>query len=208
MKVTITTHSPGSRIDSLVTICTSWSECTIVNHTTTIMGGKGSVTMKSYLNMRWHRQTAYAMCHLGKQHTNLCGYICTGWVKKNVPSDKIWHYCTKSWDKWNPFSGYWSWCTCRFAVENSIDRSRNVWVISAWKRRTSFAPTQGLHFSSLWNVLSDMRFHCFNELWMWKIWKNIMLNIPVTVLLLLFIFFIHMTKYVNCSICVYLAHNH
>ena len=36
----ITTHSPGSRIDSLVTICTSWSECTIVNLTTTIMGGK------------------------------------------------------------------------------------------------------------------------------------------------------------------------
>ena len=92
--------------------------------------------------------------------------------------------------------------------KNSIDRSRNVWVISAWKRRTSFAPTQGLHFSSLWNVLSDMRFHCFNELWMWKIWKNIMLHIPVTVLLLVFIFFIHMTKYVNCSICVYLAHNH
>ena len=92
--------------------------------------------------------------------------------------------------------------------KNSIDRSRNVWVISAWKRRTSFAPTQGLHFSSLWNVLSDMRFHCFNELWMWKISKNIMLHIPVAVLLLLFIFFIHMTKYVNCSICVYLAHNH
>ena len=42
---------------------------------------------------------------------------CTGWVKKNVPSDKIWHYCTKSWDKLNPFSGYWSWCTCRFAVQ-------------------------------------------------------------------------------------------
>ena len=41
----------------------------------------------------------------------------TGRVKKNVPSDKIWHYCTKSWDKWNPFSGYWSWCTCRFAVQ-------------------------------------------------------------------------------------------
>ena len=37
--------------------------------------------------------------------------------KKKVPSDQIWHYCTKSWDKWNPFSVYWSWCTCRFAVQ-------------------------------------------------------------------------------------------
>ena len=36
----------------------------------------------------------------------------------------------------------------------------------------------------------------------------IMLHKPVTVLLLLFIFFIHMTKYANCSICVYVAHNH
>ena len=54
--------------------------------------------------------------------------------------------------------------------KNSIDRSRKVWVISAWKRRTSFA--QCLHFSSLWNVLSDMRFHCFDEIWMWKIWKK------------------------------------
>ena len=48
--------------------------------------------------------------------------------------------------------------------KNSIDRPRNVWVINAWKRRTSFAPTQGLNFSSLWNVLSDMSFHCFNEI--------------------------------------------
>ena len=32
--------------------------------------------------------------------------------------------------------------------------------------------------------------------------EKIMLHIPVTVLLLLFIFFIHMTKYVNCSISV------
>ena len=31
-----------------------------------------------------------------------------------------------------------------------------------------------------------------------------MLHIPVTVLLLLFIFFIHVKKYGNCSICVYL----
>ena len=55
----------------------------------------------------------------------------------------------------------------------SIDRSRNVRVMSAWKRRTSFAPTQGLHFGSLWNVLSDMTFHGFNEIWMWKIWKQL-----------------------------------
>ena len=38
--------------------------------------------------------------------------------------------------------------------------------------------------------------------------EKIMLHKPVTVLLLLFIFFIHMKKYVTCSICVYLEHNH
>ena len=37
--------------------------------------------------------------------------------------------------------------------------------------------------------------------------EKIMLQNPVTVMLLLFIFFIHMTKYANCSVCVYLAHN-
>ena len=31
--------------------------------------------------------------------------------------------------------------------KNGIDRSRNAWAMSAWKRRTSFAPTQGLHIS-------------------------------------------------------------
>ena len=44
---------------------------------------------------------------------------------------------------------------------------------------------------------------CFNKMWMWKIWKQIMLHKPVTVLLLLFIFFIHMKKYVNCSVCAF-----
>ena len=36
--------------------------------------------------------------------------------------------------------------------------------------------------------------------------EKLMLHKPVTVLLLLFISFIHMTKYVNCSVCVYLEH--
>ena len=35
--------------------------------------------------------------------------------------------------------------------------------------------------------------------------KIMLQNIAV---LLLFIFFIHMKKYVTCSICVYLEHNH
>ena len=47
---------------------------------------------------------------------------------------------------------------------------------------------------------------CFNKIWMWKIWKKIMLHKPITVLLLLFIFFIHMKKYVNCSICAFTLH--
>ena len=38
--------------------------------------------------------------------------------------------------------------------------------------------------------------------------EKIMLYKPVTVLSLLFIFFIHLKKYVNCSIRVYLTHNH
>ena len=29
--------------------------------------------------------------------------------------------------------------------QNGIDRSRNAWAMSACKRRSSFAPTQGLH---------------------------------------------------------------
>ena len=54
---------------------------------------------------------------------------------------------------------------------------------------------------------------CFNKIWeknMETNMENIMLHKPVTVLLLLFIFFIHMKKYVNCSIimCIYFALNH
>ena len=78
------------------------------------------------------------------------GMECTGWVKQNVPSDKICHYCTISWDKWRPDV----YADSRY--KNYIYPTRYLWVMSAWKRRTSFAPTQGLHFSSLWNVLSDM----------------------------------------------------
>ena len=38
--------------------------------------------------------------------------------------------------------------------------------------------------------------------------ETIMFHKPVTVLVLLFIIFIYMKKYVNCSIRVYLAHSH
>ena len=31
--------------------------------------------------------------------------------------------------------------------KNGIDRSSNAWAMSAWKRMTTFAPTQGLHIS-------------------------------------------------------------
>ena len=55
-------------------------------------------------------------------------------------------YCTKSGDKLNPFSWYWSWCTCWFAVQKSC---------------------------SLWNVLSDMSFmqiRCFQSMLFW--WEH------------------------------------
>ena len=72
------------------------------------------------------------------------------------------------------------------------------------KTKDEFAPTQGLHFSSLWNVLSDMSFIALMK-YGCETYGN---NTPVTVLVSLFIFVIHMKKYVNCSIRVYLAHNH
>ena len=84
----------------------------------------------------------------------------------------MWNYRTKSWDKWNPFSTYWSWCTCRFVVQNTgIDRSRNAWAMSAWKRRTSFAPTHGLHISGY--VPRKHRYmYCNSHIssYEWKIW--------------------------------------
>ena len=62
----------------------------------------------------------------------------TGWVK-NVPSDEMWHYRTKSWDKWNPFAidpdvhaDLW--------YKNGIDRSRNSWAMSP----ALWAPENGL----------------------------------------------------------------
>ena len=95
----------------------------------------------------------------------------TGWVKKKSPLtkyDSIAPNIEKNeicfWDI-DPIVHVYS------RYKNSIDRSRNVSVMSAWKWRTSFDPTQGLHFSSLWNVLPDMSFHCFDEIWIWKIWK-------------------------------------
>ena len=53
--------------------------------------------------------------------------------------------------------------------KNGIDRSRNAWAMSAWKRRTTFAPTQGLHISGY--VPSKHRY-CNSHISSheWKIW--------------------------------------
>ena len=53
--------------------------------------------------------------------------------------------------------------------KNGIDRLRNAWAISAWKRRTSFAPTQGLHISG---YVPSKHVHCNSHIssYEWKIW--------------------------------------
>ena len=53
--------------------------------------------------------------------------------------------------------------------KNGIDWSRNAWAMSAWKRRTTFAPTQGLHISGY--VPSRHRY-CKSHIsaYEWKIW--------------------------------------
>ena len=78
----------------------------------------------------------------------------------------MWHYRTKSWDKWNHIdpdvhADLW--------YKNGIGRSRNAWAMSAWKRRTSFAPTQGLLISGY--VASRHRY-CNSHIssYEWKIW--------------------------------------
>ena len=82
------------------------------------------------------------------------------------------------------FSTHWSWCTCRFVVQkNGIDRSRN-----AWKRRTSFAPTQGLHISG---YVPRKHRYCNSHIssYEWKIWIiTRQLRVYVT---LLFAYFSH-----------------
>ena len=103
--------------------------------------------------------------------------------QKKFPSDKIWHYRTKSWDKWYPFATYWSWWTFRFVYQNGIDRSRNAWAMSAWKR-TSFAPTQGLHIRGY--VPSKYRY-CNSHISSYE-WKTRQLRVSVT---LFFPYFSH-----------------
>ena len=50
-----------------------------------------------------------------------------------------------------------------------IDRSRNAWAMSAWKWRTSFAPTQGLHISG---YVPRKHRYCNSHIssYEWKIW--------------------------------------
>ena len=73
--------------------------------------------------------------------------------------------------------------------KNGIDRSRNAWAMSACKRRTSFAPTQGLLISGY--VPSKHR-HCNSHIssYEWKIWiiTTRQLRVYVT---LLFPYFSH-----------------
>ena len=73
--------------------------------------------------------------------------------------------------------------------KNGIDRSRNAWDMSAWKRITTFAPTQGLHISGY--VPSRHRY-CNSHIssYEWKIWiiTTRQLRVYVT---LLFPYFSH-----------------
>ena len=66
--------------------------------------------------------------------------------------------------------------------KNGIDRSKNAWAMSAWKRRTSFAPTQGLHISGY--VPSRHRY-CNSHIssYEWKIWIIITRQLRVYVTL-------------------------
>ena len=53
--------------------------------------------------------------------------------------------------------------------KNGIDRLRNAWAMSAWKRRATFAPTQGWHISGY--VPSRHRyFNSHISPYEWKIW--------------------------------------
>ena len=56
--------------------------------------------------------------------------------------------------------------------KNGIDRSRNAWTMSAWKRRTSFAPTQGLHISMISGYVPSKHRYCNSHIssYEWKIW--------------------------------------
>ena len=76
------------------------------------------------------------------------------------------HYRTNSWDKSNPFSTYWSWCTCRYMVQ------KWYWSIEkymSYERRTTFAPTQGLHISG---YVPSRHGYCNSHIssYEWKIW--------------------------------------
>ena len=51
---------------------------------------------------------------------------------------------------------------------DGIDRSRNAWAMSAWKRRTTFAPTQGLHISGYVPIRQICNSHISS--YEWKIW--------------------------------------
>ena len=72
---------------------------------------------------------------------------------------------------------------------NGIDRSRNAWAMSAWKRRTSFAPTQGLHISG---YVPRKHRYCNSHIssYEWKIWIITARQLRVYVTLL-FPYFAH-----------------
>ena len=56
--------------------------------------------------------------------------------------------------------------------KNGIDRSRHAWAVSAWKRRTTFAPTQGLHISGYVPSYVPRHRYCNSHISSheWKIW--------------------------------------
>ena len=72
--------------------------------------------------------------------------------------------------------------------KNVIDRSRNACAMSAWKRRTTFAPTQGLHISGY--VPSRHRYcNLHISSYEWKIWIITTRQLRVYVTLFVSIFF-------------------
>ena len=76
-------------------------------------------------------------------------------------------------------------------TKNGIDRSRNAWAMSAWKR-SSFAPTQGLHISGYVSRKGRKHRYCNSHIssYEWKIWiiTTRQLRVYVT---LLFPYFSH-----------------
>ena len=87
----------------------------------------------------------------------------TGWVKQMSPLTKCDTIAPNLEINIDPDAHADMW------YKDGIDRSRNTWAMSSWKRRTTFAPTQGVHISGY--VPSRHRY-CNSHIssYEWKIW--------------------------------------